>query len=61
MRNFGARAMSLALCLYGATVLICGAIAIVMTTQPDAMREKAAVEALKSGDADQAVRLMLDL
>jgi hypothetical protein len=52
--------MNLALYLVGAIIFIPGLIWIVITT-PSHVREKSAVEALKRGDYDRAVRAMLDL
>jgi hypothetical protein len=52
--------MNAALYLFGAIVFILGLIWILIST-PGQAREKSAIEALKRGDCDRAVRAMLDL
>ena len=52
--------MNAALYLFGAVVFTLGLIWILIST-PSHVREKSAVEALKRGDSDRAVRAMLDL
>jgi len=46
---------------YGATVLAFGLFVVVMITPRNRVPEQAVVEALKSGDHERAVSLMLDL
>jgi hypothetical protein len=53
--------MSFVLYLYGAFVLTFGLMGIAMIVRPNRAQEEAVVEALKRGDHDQAVRMMLDL
>jgi hypothetical protein len=52
--------MNAALYVFGAIVFTLGLVWIVIST-PGHVREKSAVEALKRGDYDRAVRAMLDL
>jgi hypothetical protein len=52
--------MHAALYVFGALVLTLGLIWIFIST-PGHVREKSAVQALKRGDCDGAVRAMLDL
>ena len=46
---------------YGAAVLSFSLFVVVMITPRTRVREKTVVEALKRGDHDHAVKLMLDL
>jgi hypothetical protein len=48
-------------CFYGAAVLAFSLFVVVMTTPRTRVEEKTVVEALKNGDPDRAVKLMLDL
>jgi hypothetical protein len=53
--------MSFVLYLYGAFVLTFGLMGVAMIARSNRVREEAVVEALKRGEHDQAVRMMLDL
>jgi hypothetical protein len=53
--------MAFVVCFYGAAVMAFSLFVIVMTTPRTRVEEKTVVEALKSGDHDRAVKLMLDL
>jgi hypothetical protein len=53
--------MNVLVFLYGAAVLAFGLIGVVMIAGPNRVRERAVVEALKRGDHDQAVKMMLNL
>jgi hypothetical protein len=53
--------MGFVLCFYGASVLAFSLFVVVMTTPRNRVEEKTIVEALKRGDHDHAVKLMLDL
>jgi hypothetical protein len=57
-REYG---MDFVLYAYGAAVLAFSLFVVVMTTPRTRVREKTVVEALKRGDHDHAVKLMLDL
>jgi hypothetical protein len=53
--------MGFVLGFYGAAVLAFSLFVVVMITPRTRVEEKTVVEALKRGDHDRAVRLMLDL
>ena len=53
--------MAFVVCFYGAAVLAFSLFVVVMTTPRTRVEEKTVVEALKRGDHDRAVKLMLDL
>jgi len=53
--------MALVVWFYGAAVLAFSLFVVVMTTPRTRVQEKTVVEALKRGDHDGAVKLMLDL
>jgi hypothetical protein len=57
----GERGMALVVWFYGAAVLAFSLFVVVMTTPRTRAEEKTVVEALKRGDHDGAVKLMLDL
>jgi len=53
--------MAFVVWFYGAAVLAFSLFVVVMTTPRTRVEEKTVVEALKRGDPDDAVKLMLDL
>jgi hypothetical protein len=53
--------MGFVLCFYSAAVLAFSLLVVVMTTPRSRAQEKTVVEALRRGDHDRAVKLMLDL
>jgi hypothetical protein len=57
----GERGMEIVLYSYGAAVLLFSLIVVVMTTPRTRVEEKTVVEALKRGELNRAVKLMLDL
>jgi hypothetical protein len=60
-RTNGERGMAFVVGFYGAAVLAFSLFVVVMTTPRTRVEEKTVVEALKRGDNDGAVKLMLDL
>jgi hypothetical protein len=53
--------MGFVLCFYSAAVLAFSSLVVVITTPRTRAQEKTVVEALRRGDHDRAVKLMLDL
>jgi hypothetical protein len=53
--------MAFVVCFYGAAVLAFSLFVVVMITPRTRVEEKTVVDALKRGDHDGAVKMMLDL